>query len=111
MNKDELVGYIQGLLDMSKDAIKISDSELAIKEIEKTLLTLISKSLEKHRISQIKEGGQFFYNAEHYENLCHSPEEDNKQGNWCDPHPTSEKPSNPKNGPNISNHGEVGKGI
>ena len=60
MNKDELVGYIQGLLDMSKDAIKISDSELAIKEIEKTLLTLISKSLEKHRISQIKNDINYF---------------------------------------------------
>ena len=103
MNRDELVGYIQGLLDMSKESIE------GIPETK--LLNLINKALEKHRLNQIKEGGQFFYNAEHYENLCHSPEEDNKQGNWCDPHPTSEKPSNPKNGPNISNHGEVGKGI
>ena len=103
MNRDELVGYIQGLLDMSKE------SNEGIPETK--LLNLINKALEKHRLNQIKSGGHFFYNAEHYENLCHSPEKDNKQGNWCDPHPTNEKSSNPKNGPNISNHGMVGEGI
>jgi len=89
MNRDELVGYIQGLIDMSKELNEMGI--MSKRESEPKLLNLINKALEKHRISQIKEGGHFFYNAEHYENLCHSPKKDNNQGNWCDPNPTDEK--------------------
>jgi hypothetical protein len=90
MNRDELVGYIQGLIDMSKE------SSEGIPETK--LLNLINKALEKHRLNQIKGGGAFFYNAEHYENLCQSHKDNNDQ-------------SNPKNGPNISNHGVIGEKI
>jgi len=40
MNKDELVGYIQGLIDMSKETDEI---------LELKLLRLISEALEKHK--------------------------------------------------------------
>ena len=73
MNKDELVGYIQGLLDMSKESIE------GIPETK--LLNLINKALEKHRLNQIKGGEQFFYNAEHYENLSPSHKDNNFQSN------------------------------
>tara|TARA_B100000073_G_C23355104_1_gene420503 strand:+ start:192 stop:464 length:273 start_codon:yes stop_codon:yes gene_type:complete len=90
MNRDELVGYIQGLIDMSKELNEMG--VMAKRESEPKLLELINKALEKHRFSQIKGGGHFFYNAEHYENLCHSPsEKDNNKGNWCNPNPTDEK--------------------
>jgi len=78
MNRDELVGYIQGLIDMSKE----TDEMLELK-----LLELINKALSKHRASQIKGGEEFFNNAEHYANLRNTQ----LKGNWCDPNPTNEK--------------------
>ena len=78
MNRDELVGYIQGLIDMSKE----TDEMLELK-----LLELINKALSKHREGQIKGGEEFFNNAEHYANLRNNQ----SKGNWCDPNPTDEK--------------------
>ena len=51
MNKDELVSYIQGLLDMNKTTEKLYGS-LNVEfdsSIESELLKLINKALEKHR--------------------------------------------------------------
>ena len=81
MNRDELVGYIQGLIDMSKETDEI---------LEPKLLELINKALSKHKVSQIKGGEEFFNNAEHYANLRNNPQKTTK-GNWCDPNPTDEK--------------------
>ena len=81
MNRDELVGYIQGLIDMSKETDEM---------LEPKLLELINKALTKHKVSQIKGGEEFFNNAEHYANLRNNPQKVNK-GNWCDPNPTDEK--------------------
>ena len=81
MNRDELVGYIQGLIDMSKETGGI---------LEPKLLELINKALEKYRINQMIYGEEFFNNIEHYANLRNNPQKTNK-GNWCDPNPTDEK--------------------
>tara|TARA_B100001094_G_C18110417_1_gene760802 strand:+ start:1151 stop:1396 length:246 start_codon:yes stop_codon:yes gene_type:complete len=81
MNRDELVGYIQGLIDMSKETDEM---------LEPKLLELINKALSKHKVNQIKGGEEFFNNAEHYANLRNNPQKVNK-GNWCDPNPTDEK--------------------
>ena len=81
MNRDELVGYIQGLIDMSKETDEM---------LEPKLLELINKALEKHRINQMVYGEEFFNNVEHYANLRNNPQKVNK-GNWCDPNPTDEK--------------------
>ena len=88
MNRDELVGYIQGLIDMSKELNEMG--VMAKRESEPKLLELINKALSKHKVSQIKGGEEFFNNAEHYANLRNNPQKVNK-GNWCDPNPTDEK--------------------
>ena len=88
MNRDELVGYIQGLIDMSKELNEMG--VLAKRESEPKLLKLINKALEKHRIDQMIYGEEFFNNIEHYASLRNTPQKTTK-GNWCDPNPTDEK--------------------
>jgi hypothetical protein len=88
MNRDELVGYIQGLIDMSKELNEMG--VMAKRESEPKLLKLINKALEKHRIDQMIYGEEFFNNVEHYASLRDNPQKTNK-GNWCDPNPTDEK--------------------
>ena len=88
MNRDELVGYIQGLIDMSKELNEMG--VMAKRESEPKLLKLISKALEKHRIDQMIYGEEFFNNIEHYASLRNNPQKTTK-GNWCDPNPTDEK--------------------
>ena len=88
MNRDELVGYIQGLIDMSKELNEMG--VMAKRESEPKLLELINKALEKHRIDQMIYGEEFFNNIEHYASLRNNPQKTTK-GNWCDPNPTDEK--------------------
>ena len=52
MNKDELIGYIQGLLDMSKE---INESR-----VQKILLNLINKSLKQHKNYTSKDDINYF---------------------------------------------------
>ena len=68
MNRDELVGYIQGLIDMSKELNEMG--VMAKRESEPKLLELINKALEKHRIDQMIYGEEFFNNIEHYNKKC-----------------------------------------
>ena len=88
MNRDELVGYIQGLIDMSKELNEMG--VMAKRESEPKLLELINKALEKYRINQMIYGEEFFNNIEHYASLRNNPQKTTK-GNWCDPNPTDEK--------------------
>jgi hypothetical protein len=94
MNKEELVSYIQGLLDMNKATEKLYgpinvefDSS-----IEAELLKLINKALTKHRNSLNEEIKYFNKKANEYS----TPKE-------------KEKDLLPNQGPEISNHGEFGK--
>jgi hypothetical protein len=85
MNKDELVGYIQGLLDMSKRSNEIVDCGEDLSKVESELLGLINKALIKHKNSLNGEINHFNKRADEYA----TPIE--------------------KRGPQISNHGEFGK--
>ena len=101
MNKEELVSYIQGLLDMNKATEKLYgpinvefDSS-----IEAELLKLINKAIEKHRNSLNEEIKYFNKKADEYvppneiDPIWNGPSEDLL----------------PDKGPQISNHGEFGK--
>ena len=77
MNRDELVGYIQGLIDMSKELNEMGI--MAKRESEPKLLELINKALEKHRISQRFYGEEFFNNIEHYASLRDNPLKSNEK--------------------------------
>lgn len=57
MNRDELVGYIQGLLDISKEVEE---------DIEPKLLKLINKALAKHRDNLNGEINHFNKRADEY---------------------------------------------
>jgi cob(I)alamin adenosyltransferase len=60
MNKDELVGYIQGLLDMNKETEESMDNELAISSMESKLLVLMKKALQKHKTYINKDDINYF---------------------------------------------------
>ena len=57
MNKDELIGYIQGLLDMSKEGDEVLEPEL---------LELIDKALTKHKALLNNEINYFNKRADEY---------------------------------------------
>ena len=101
MNKEELVSYIQGLLDLNKATEKLYgpinvefDSS-----IESELLKLINKALAKHRENLNGEIKYFNKKADEYttpneiDPIWNGPSEDLL----------------PDQGPEISNHGEFGK--
>ena len=60
MNKDELIGYIQGLLDMSKEGDEVLEPEL---------LELIDKALTKHKALLNNEINYFNKRADEYPSL------------------------------------------
>jgi len=118
MNKDELVSYIQGLLDLNKATEKLYgpinvefDSS-----IESELLKLINKAIEKHRDNLNGEIKYFNKKADEYST---PKEKKNIDPIWNGP----SKDLLPDDGdegfikhkqitkkqPEISNHGEFGK--
>ena len=108
MNKDELVGYIQGLLDMSKKAELLMDHDYYVQEMESKLLILINKAIEKHK-DKLKE---------EYVSINDLPYFNKKADEYATPKekedvdPIWNGPSEdllPDKGPQISSHGEFGK--
>ena len=115
MDKDELVSYIQGLLDMNKTTEKLYgpinvefDSS-----IEAELLELIDKALIKHRNSLSEEIKYFNKKANEYTTPNEIGGDDNKfYGSSEDLLPDNvdkgfiKHKQITKNQPQISNHGE-----
>ena len=107
MNKDELVGYIQGLIDMSKEANEMLEPEL---------LELIDKALVKHRALLNSEINYFNKKADEYatpkekegdDPIWNGPSED-LLDNDVDKGFIKHKQITKKQ-PEISNHGEFGE--
>jgi len=115
MNKDELVSYIQGLLDLNKATEKLYgpinvefDSS-----IESELLKLINKALTKHRNSLNEEIKYFNKKANEYatpneiDPIWNGPSEDLLPDDGDEGFIKHKQIT--KKQPEISNHGEFGK--
>ncbi len=120
MDKNELVGYIQGLLDMSKRSNEIILEKYRhgedLPKIESELLELISEALEKHK-NYINKGDVNYFNkkADEYsppikndvDPIWNGPSEDLLEDDvdkgWVKHEQITKKP------PKISNYGDFDK--